>query len=55
VDPIFDMDAEVRGKISCLCQGSNLIHPVIQSAILTEVPQLLENRMLRRILGPERD
>jgi hypothetical protein len=25
------LDAEVRGKISCLCRGSNLDGPVVQS------------------------
>jgi hypothetical protein len=31
VDPIAVLDTEVRGKISCLCRGSNFDRPVVQS------------------------
>jgi hypothetical protein len=31
VGPRAGLDSQVRGKISCLCQGSNIDHPVVQS------------------------
>jgi hypothetical protein len=33
VGPRAGLDTEVRGKISCLCQGSNLDLPVVQSVV----------------------
>jgi hypothetical protein len=27
------LDTEIRGKILCLCRGSNLDHPVVQSVV----------------------
>jgi hypothetical protein len=43
VGPRAGLDTEVRGKISCLCRGSNLDRPVVESvarSILTELPRL---------------
>jgi hypothetical protein len=31
VNPRACLDTDVRGKISCLCRGSNLDRPVVQS------------------------
>jgi hypothetical protein len=33
VGPRAGLDTEVRGKILCLCQGSNPDHPVVQSVV----------------------
>jgi hypothetical protein len=33
VNPRAGLDREVRGKISCPCQGSNLDRPVVQSVV----------------------
>jgi hypothetical protein len=41
VGPRAGLDAEARGKILCLCRGSNPGHPVHSHTILTELPQLL--------------
>jgi hypothetical protein len=35
------VDTQARGKILCLCRGSNLARPVCIHTILTELPQLL--------------
>jgi hypothetical protein len=43
VDPRAGLDTEVRGKILCLCRGSNLESPVVQSVVrhvLNELPRL---------------
>jgi hypothetical protein len=38
---------EVRGKISCLCRRSNLVHPVVLCivTILTQLPRLQPNEI----------
>jgi hypothetical protein len=33
VGPRAGLDTETRGKIHCLCQGSNIDRPVIQSVV----------------------
>jgi hypothetical protein len=40
VDLRVGLDTEVRGKISCLCRGSNLDHPIVQPVArhYTELP-----------------
>jgi hypothetical protein len=41
VDLRAGLETEARGKILCLCWGSNPSHPVCsQDTILTELPQL---------------
>jgi hypothetical protein len=45
VDPTAGLDTEARGKTSCLCRGSNLDRPVVQSVadnILTNLLWLLK-------------
>jgi hypothetical protein len=47
VGPMAGLETEARGKILCLCRGSNLYRPVVQylDPTLTELPRL-RNRLV---------
>jgi hypothetical protein len=52
VGPTACVDSQVRGKIICLCRGSNLDRPKVQSiadTILTELPRILILTVVSRI------
>jgi hypothetical protein len=55
VCPRARLDTEVRGKLSCLCRGSKLDSPVVQSVARhhTELPRLLKTvvEQLKRTLN----